>query len=54
MVVKNSSKFRDIRKKRKEKMNIERCMKKSYEKASYKAQDVFTFLNSRLSKCVSH
>ncbi|XP_050525690.1 zinc finger CCCH-type with G patch domain-containing protein isoform X2 [Daktulosphaira vitifoliae] len=49
MVAKNSSKVRDLQKKRKKQMNIERCMKKSYEKASHKPQDIFTFLNSRLN-----
>lgn len=52
MSIKNSEQIQDVRKKRKQQMRLERCLKKSYEKTSQKPQDVFTFLNSNLSKLI--
>lgn len=56
MTIKNTVQIQDARKKRKEQLRLERCMKKSYEKSLEKPPDVFTFLNSNLSmfiKCVA-
>lgn len=50
MNIKNTEQIHDARKKRKQQMRLERSMKKSYEKSLEKPPDVFTFLNSNLSK----
>lgn len=50
MAIKNTEQIQDARKKHKQKMRMERCLKKSYEKATQKPPDVFSFLNSKLSK----
>jgi len=50
MIIKNTEYIQDARKKRKQQIRLERCMKKSYEKSLEKPPDVFTFLNSNLSK----
>lgn len=52
MTIKNTAQIQDARKKRKQQIRLERCMKKSYEKSLEKPPDVFTFLNSNLSECV--
>lgn len=51
MSIKITGQFQDARKKRKQQLRLERCMKKSYEKSLEKPPDVFTFLNNELSKC---
>lgn len=50
MTIKNTVQINDARKKRKQQMKLERCMKKSYEKSLEKSPDVFSFLNNHLSK----
>jgi len=50
MTIKNTEYIQDARKKRKQQIKLERCMKKNYEKSLEKPPDVFTFLNSNLSK----
>lgn len=54
MFIKNTEKIQDARKKRKQQLRLERCMKKSYEKSLEKPPDVFTFLNNQLSKCFKY
>jgi len=54
MSIKNTEQIQDARKKRKQQLRLERCMKKSYEKALEKPPDVFTFLNNKLSKWVKY
>jgi len=54
MSVKNTAQIQDARKKRKQQLRLERCMKKSYEKSLEKPPDVFTFLNNQLSKRVKY
>ncbi|XP_001952828.1 zinc finger CCCH-type with G patch domain-containing protein [Acyrthosiphon pisum] len=49
MSVKNTAQIQDARKKRKQQLRLERCMKKSYEKSLEKPPDVFTFLNNQLN-----
>lgn len=50
MTIKNTEQIHDARKKHKKHMRLERSMKRSYEKSLEKSPDVFTFLNSQLSK----
>lgn len=50
MAIKNTEQNHDARKKRKQQMKLERCIKKSYEKSLENPPDIFTFLNSNLSK----
>jgi len=50
MAKKNTECIENARKKFKKQIKLERCMKKSYEKSQEKPPDVFTFLNSNLSK----
>jgi len=52
MSIKNTEQIQDARKKHKQQLRLERCMKKSYEKSLEKPPDVFTFLNNKLSKLV--
>jgi len=54
MSIKNTEQIQDARKKRKQQLRLERCMKKSYEKSLEKPPDVFTFLNNQLSKRVKY
>ncbi|VVC37070.1 G-patch domain,Zinc finger, CCCH-type [Cinara cedri] len=49
MSIKNTVQIQNARKKHKQQMQLERSMKKSYEKALEKPPDVFTFLNSNLN-----
>lgn len=49
MSIKDTEQIQDARKKRKQQLRIERCMKKSYENSLEKPPDVFTFLNNKLN-----
>lgn len=49
MSIKNTEQIQDARKKHKQQLRLERCMKKSYEKSLEKPPDVFTFLNNKLN-----
>lgn len=54
MSIKNTAQIQNARKKHKQQMRLDKCMKKSYEKAMEKPPDVFAFLNSNLSKWVKN
>ncbi|XP_025198636.1 zinc finger CCCH-type with G patch domain-containing protein [Melanaphis sacchari] len=49
MSIKNTEQIQEARKKHKQQLRLERCMKKSYEKSLEKPPDVFTFLNNKLN-----
>lgn len=54
MSIKNTALIQNAKKKNKQQMRLERSMKKSYEKSLEKPPDVFSFLNSNLSKWVEY
>lgn len=53
MTIKNTIQNHDARKQRKQQIKLDRRIKKSYEKSLQKSPDVFTFLNSNLSKLLN-